>query len=353
VFSAPFGSVLSLLLPHCCHFHQAPRDGIGHARITWRRSKPNEEEVAQVTLERPPSAEERFDELFKAAKILLELDAEEDQIIPTLALANQIGEGVWHLVAERTRFVKVGEDGEAWNKEMDNFVRRYRSLRPVRVIDGVLILERLPVSIEVEYDPDNEVPEEVVLRVYAHQRLAEPEDVTFRYEKALEDAGIAHDEKRTAHMSFDYYGRSLILMMRPGSIAKELEPPERGWQIDTTSFPHPRLVQTFYSMLLGAPSGEGFRKELAIRTRGGPTEAINLVPACVAYYLRKYGKIYSRKEIHRLLNKHVLCETQKTLPEKGYSNSETNQLWRDVNDRAKVGNPLSYAAYILFLEGDE
>jgi hypothetical protein len=69
--------------------------------------------------------------------------------------------------------------------------------------------------------------------------------------------------------------------------------------------------------------------------------------------LRKYGKIESRKEIHRLLNEHVLCETRKALPEEAYGSSETNQLWTDASNPAKVGNPLMDAAHTLLWEGDE
>jgi hypothetical protein len=96
----------------------------------------------------PPPAEERFDELFRAARMLLEVNAGEDQIIPTLALANAIGQDVPHLIAARRRLLKLSEDRQAWNNEVDKFVRRYGSLRPVRVVDGILILEKLPVSEE-------------------------------------------------------------------------------------------------------------------------------------------------------------------------------------------------------------
>jgi hypothetical protein len=73
----------------------------------------------------------------------------------------------------------------------------------------------------------------------------------------------------------------------------------------------------------------------------------------VAFFLRKYGDIENRKEIHRLLNEYVLCETFKTLPDDPGDPSKTTQLWRDVNDYAKVGNPLMDAAHTLWWEGGE
>jgi hypothetical protein len=301
----------------------------------------------------PPPAEERFDELFRAARMLLEIRAEEDQIIPTLALANEIGQEVSHLVAARARFVKIGGDGEAWNNEANKFVRRYGSLRPVRVVDGMLILERLPVSVTVENDPDDEVLHEVTISVYAHRRLAKPDHVASLYEKTLRAAGLPHDEQRTGHLGFDFHNRSLRITIRNGSIAERLDRPRPTFRIDKAPFPHPRIVQEFYRMLLGSPSGDGFARHLAIRTRGGPPAAEHLVPACVAFYLRAYGEIRSRKEIHRLLNEHVLRESGKQLPEEAHGSSETNQLWRDVNNHAKIGNPLMDAGYTLFWEGEE
>ena len=75
-----------------------------------------------------------------------------------------------------------------------------------------------------------------------------------------------------------------------------------------------------------------------------------VIPACVAFCLTSYGKIKSRREVHRLLNKHVLREIWKSLPQEGYSSSYTNQLWRDVE---KVGSRLLAASYPLYFSGPE
>jgi hypothetical protein len=139
-----------------------------------------------------------FGDLFKAARVLLEEGAEEDQIIPTLALANHLSHGVPRLVAEKERFVKLGQGKQAWNEEADRFARRFGGLRPVRVAHGVLILERRPVLITIEYALAAKTPEEAIITVYPHRTpLAKPEEVASLYDKTLADAGIAHDERRT------------------------------------------------------------------------------------------------------------------------------------------------------------
>ncbi len=97
----------------------------------------------------PP--EQRFEEVFKAARILLrEGVTEEAQIIPTLALANEVGQGTLGLITAKERLVAAWEDSsEAWEVEADRLVREHPNFRPVRVVDGMLILEWLPVSVDI------------------------------------------------------------------------------------------------------------------------------------------------------------------------------------------------------------
>ncbi len=153
-------------------------------------------------------------------------------------------------------------------------------------------------------------------------------------------------------MDFDFDGTHLLMIAGRKAIHRLVPGSGFEFRADLTPFPNRRIVQGFYEMLLGKTSLEGgFYKDLATRTRGRDPSADNLIPACVAFYLRNRGNIKSRKEIQRLLNRHVLCVTHKDLPEAGYSSPETVQLWRDVNDPAKVRNPLIDVARTLNSEG--
>jgi hypothetical protein len=295
--------------------------------------------------------EERFNELFTAARVLLKENAEENRIIPTLALANEIGQGRPHLITEKQRLLELGSDKQIWDEEANSFTRRYGGLRPVRVEQEILVLEKLPVFVAVGYAMVRKTPEEVVISVYPHRRLATFDEVTSRYEKVLSDAGVSYGEPKTGSLSFSFYGRTLELRVQPGTVVERLnEPQGSGYRIDKASFPHPRLVGEFYNMLL-SKAGGGFRGELAMRTAGDPPEAENLVPACVAFLLRTYG-LEGRKEIHQLLNKHVLCEIGKEL-QLGYTDIATYTLWRRVTNEALVRTPLVDAAWTLFYEGYE
>ena len=74
----------------------------------------------------------------------------------------------------------------------------------------------------------------------------------------------------------------------------------------------------------GRKSGPGWKPE-------------TLIPAIVAFFLRTYGGMDGRKEIHKLLNEHVLNPAWKVhlphlerLPEEGINTSASNQLWKNV-----------------------
>jgi hypothetical protein len=324
-------------------------------RCTDRR--PTEEESL-------PPPKERFDALFRAARVLLrEGIDQEDQIIPTLVFARlACKDGSY--VGASPFYPKLSEDAGGWERWVDKWVSLYRSLRPVRIVDEVLILERLPISIGINYEahrehPEDERPKMIWLAAYPHRQPAKPEHVASLYEKTLKDAGVPYGEPHAGRMGFDLSESQLLITIERWLHSRFEPNPEgsSGFTLRTyaTPFPTPQIVQKFYQMLLGKPSGEEFYKHLATRTRGGAPNMDNLILACVAFYLRNSGRIQHRKEIHRLLNEHVLCEKRykhKAIPEEGYTSSKASQLWRDVKDDAKVREPLKNAELTFYYEGD-
>jgi hypothetical protein len=292
----------------------------------------------------PKLIEERFGQLFEAARMLLtEKVTEEERIIPTLAFANDV-QLLWTLQAEKKRLVAANGDPKAWEREAEMFAWEHPGLRPVEIAHGTLLLERLPVYVYLhnpvyagEWDAQPTAKErarmlwdmEVVIAVYPHTRPASSERVADLYERTLSAAGDSSwdsHESRTGSMCAEYREDHLLIVVEHAD--KTVPAKYRGTEFRKPKFPLPAKVGEHYELLMGKPSGAGFARHLTTRKRGPAPEAVNMVAACVAFHLRTF--IESPKEIHRVLNEHVLGETRKSLPEAGYSSSETNQLWRDV-----------------------
>jgi hypothetical protein len=312
----------------------------------------------------PKLIEERFDELFEAARMLLrEGVSEEERIVPTLAFANNV-RVMWPLTAEKERLLAAWGDPEAWEREAEMFAWRHTRLRPIEIVDGIPVLEQLPVYVYIHnpvyvgaWDAEPTEDEharalwdmEVVVAVYPHPRPASRELVADLYERTLSAAGVSCEESRKSRMGsmrVEYREDHLLLIFEHGDKTVPVGP--RAARYRKPVFPHPGRVADHYELLMGRPSGGGFASDLATRKRGRAPEPENLISACVAFYLRAYTR--GREQIHKLLNDNVLRETWKTLPEGGYSCSETNQLWRDVD---KVENRLLAAAYPLYFSEPE
>jgi hypothetical protein len=157
----------------------------------------------------PALVEERFGELFKAGRVLLNKGVSEEEIIvPTLAVANSV-RIAWTLEEQRRRLVDAWGVSEAWEYEAEVFATRHMGLRSLHVMNDILIVERLPAYVHVhtpthvdEWDARPEAGErgrvfwdtEVVVAVYPHSRPASSESVALLYEAALASHGLSHDE---------------------------------------------------------------------------------------------------------------------------------------------------------------
>jgi hypothetical protein len=295
-----------------------------------------------------PAPEEKFAELFKAARALLnEGIGEEGQIIPTLAFAAWSGPALYITSAWRERLVKAsGTDSDKLSdQDVDAFLAHYSNLRPVRLVDGVLILERLPVSIEIKRCyPNTEDPRAVWIHVYLHNEVAEPEHVAYLYHKALSEAGIRYASGTEGSFHFEWDLGVLSMMVGRGLLIDPLDERDVGYG----HFPHPHFVEVFYRALLGTTTEGGFVKLLRIRQSGPAPNSEALILASVAHYLKTYRALAKgRKYTLALLNDHVLSPTGRESLPIGYSTGKTNQLWRDKNHR-KVRTQLANVEHALW-----
>jgi hypothetical protein len=290
--------------------------------------------------------------LFQAARALLEEGVgHEDVVIPTLAFANGVGEGYVALADAQQRLLAVEQGSEHWEAAIDEFVCACPAFRPVGVVDEAVMLERLPVSVEIHNyaHPHIVMPRIVTIKVGPSFSMVKPEHVAALYERVLTSAGIPCTEGLQGAMRWRFSTstghRLLIEVQHSHDGDTRVEFLAHMYREGKPVFSHPSTIREYYKMLMGKPEGPGFAQHLVGRSRGRTPDADTLIPACVAACLRYSGGIQSRKEIHALLNEHVLRGNWKGLPEEGYSSSEVNQLWRDV---AKVQRWTRYADLQLF-----
>jgi hypothetical protein len=301
--------------------------------------------------EEPPlQPEERFRELFKAAKVLLENDVvDEDVVYPTLVLANEI----WHdlnLAASRKQLLAAWNDATAWREEAADFTRRYKDFKAASVAKHVLFLELKPAVAMVRNYQTPDVPKEVEIRVHRRLKPASSEEVAAAYEEALSHAGIPCDGSSSVSLDSEFREGFLWMRVKNGWVVPEGDTPA-VWHGRKVQFPHPQLVGALYHALYGKPTGgkDGFARHLKMRITGHSPEVYNLIPACTAFFLRKHGGLKWREVVYQL-NENMLrnwhpqgvVPNEKDDPQKHHS--RTTQLEDDVR---KVEQELLRVAYVL------
>jgi hypothetical protein len=260
--------------------------------------------------EPPGPPEEGFWWLFKAARALIKKGViQEDQILPTLVF--------WHEIDR-------GAAGGAPAGSFDGGLPSSQAWETVERVDDIDILEEVPIRADflLKVGPTGNkaegVPHRVLIQVSFHKKAVEPKRVGAIYAEKLAAKGISFGSVSSG--SIDYVFERNRLFLTVGL--------KKGPTVDGRAFPPPRLVEAFYSELLGDP-GQRLTtrgKQFVVNKQLG---ASNLIPASVAFLLRASGGLQGRKEIHRLLNDQVFGE--KKFDESGYaSTSDVVQLWRDV-----------------------
>lgn len=247
--------------------------------------------------------EERFGGLFKAARALLREEAHEDRVLPTLAV-----EGLE---------IHAGGDQGSWSQEAADFYLDHPRVRLVSLEDGILILERREADVEVALEGDT-----VMLSVAPRPKPPTPLEVAAAYERAMTSWNKPYDIEYK--FSLDVVEESYMLYLRLAPI----QPLSRG-QGHQVNYPSPERVADVYRGLLGGSLG----KRLKMRATGPDGKVDNLIPAIAAFYLRTYGGLHGRgdvrKQVHKLLNEHVLCE-QPWEYEVGTTGSRERKLWDSV-----------------------
>jgi hypothetical protein len=242
--------------------------------------------------------EQRHVGLFGAARALLQdRTADEEEIFPTLMLASKTG---------RRRFRLL-----------------YRGVEMVTVVDEVPILRRNPVQAYGvrSIRSAGEAVTAVIITVTASRRAVGDDDVARAYEQVLREKGMAWGGSGG---QFTYFLAGDMLQLE----VKEFEEfaaigAERRW-------PEPATIGRFARAAL-----DEFGESLILRKGGGgDMGSDNLIFAMVARVLadevpRKGGKI-NRKEVHRLLDMHLLPGAPWRRRLSGGDPNRERRLWDNV-----------------------
>jgi len=243
--------------------------------------------------------EKQYARLFMAARVLLEdRQAGEDEIFPTLRLAAAMG-------APRFRFL-------------------HSRVKMVRVVGEVPILQRRAYSAYAyrSIQPSASDPVRAIYVVVSpSKRRTTADDAAQAYGKVLEREGLAWEYSggRVSHL---FYGPDLLQLWVEENDQFKIDPARRAW-------PSPAIVGSYAGAVLDE-AGE----DLVLRKRGGEMSPDNLILAMVAqtlaYAVPRRGNKINRKEVHRLLNSHVLYAAPWRKPIEYRNPDDVRALWRNV-----------------------
>jgi hypothetical protein len=283
----------------------------------------------------PPASEEPrplpqdvFRELFRAAKTLFKRGiAKEELIIPTLVFANRAS-ALPKLKAIRDQFSRIEDTGILREQFSSDFYRRFKGLTPVIVSDEVLILGRLPIFLNAVKYAGTTVVKEIVIDVF--MRSVKPEQVAEHYRRWLNEEGLAYDESSQGTFSWEFSNAHLAMTVGPGKELNEDQVSRFSSSGRQLMFPPPQLVAELYSSLKGSVNSQrfrGFAYALEGRQSGPAASPDNLIPACVAWYLREPGGISDKHRLARLLNQHLLAPCGK----REIGVTPDNAIWKNID----------------------
>jgi hypothetical protein len=226
------------------------------------------------------------------------------------------------------RFAKVEHSEDRREEFLIDFYQRFRGLIPVAVSNEVLLLRRVPMFLNAVRYPGTTVVKEIMIDVF--MRSVTTDEVAEHYERWLVEEGLAYDE--SSQGTFGWRGSDACVAMTVGS-GKELN----EGQVARMSlsgrqpvFPPPQLVAALYESLKGSVNSRrfrGFAYVLGGRQSGPAASPDNLIPACVAWYLRETGGISDKHRLARLLNQHLLAPCGKT----DIGVTSDNAIWKNID----------------------
>lgn len=294
--------------PNCLHVRQGGADGpiaLGrsHRDDICDRCKYNSNASEDVP--------EELEELFGVARVLLNNDVkDEDEIVPTLVFAGNLDgtpglESIWDGLAKAQK----GSEARA-ELESQLYTLFGGLVLPSRVVEGVPVVRRAPFWISVTKDKDGPI-EEIAFDVF--KRSVTRREVRKWYEWYLKLEGVDYDLNDLSRgvVAYKTDNREFFrLIARPEERSVDTDGRFLPITEGVRKFPHPEAVAGMYEGLRDLMTFSGLPPLLMGRQRGPDIEPHNLVPACVAWYLSKRGRLLEERgtisHLTNILNDHLL-----------------------------------------------
>jgi hypothetical protein len=275
------------------------------ARCYLESDNPESGIVASGVCAEHRDPEKRCARLCKAARVLLEdRRADEDEIFPTLRLASAMGEPRFRL--------------QHWRVKM------------VRVVGEVPILRRRAYNAYADRGlmPSASDPIRAIYVVVSpSKRKTTADDIAEAYGNVLEHEDLAWGN-RGGQVWHLFYTPDLLQLELMANYPFVSDPALRSW-------PSPAIVGSYAGAVI-----EEAGEDLVLRKRGGEMSPDNLILAIVAQTLAdavpRRGTKINRKEVHRLLDSHVLCAAPWRKPLEDGNVDDVRALWRNVKKVARM-----------------
>ena len=270
------------------------------------------------------------------AEVLLESDATEAEIIPTLAFARH-ADALWTIRNPQQR--------EATAHQL---VERYAALELVDVVSGVPMLKMKPAFVEVVRYEGSNLAKRIRIRVLS--RFAEPHAMAELYWDICKREGLPRHKTSPGSLSWDFDRMHMVVDVgprediHPARLHQHAEYP----QVRRFAFPLYTVVQELLRALLG----QGQDKNLifaALLSDLGRSSSMSLEKAVIACVLwdvhgerseRGSTSIQRSEEVADLISQLLLVPLDK----ERITISRNDTAWRDAH---KVSDRLDLCKYLL------
>jgi hypothetical protein len=121
--------------------------------------------------------------------------------------------------------LQTGGSGRAWDWEQARIYKTHNKVRPVKLVDGALILEWREVAVVAGIETEGSTPPEVVIEIASRPKPATPEQVAKAYEETLNAQGVRCDVETEGAVRFLESMHHLYLTLKP---VERPFPPDEG-----------------------------------------------------------------------------------------------------------------------------